>query len=448
MPPSSPAVKGKRPFTKPPTSTVKLPYTGTPSTRSYVMWWGFKVSSKTAGTVYFSLLVLVLLAGIVVGRKSAVAPVKTETALVEEGAVPIRPGPWVDLEQFPMTIAAPEELLNVEEVEKTPVKWFFKGRTRIDLVKLFDDLQVPAAGREALFGSGSPIGSAQGVLLTPSREAVLALNSRALQGIYDQLGGLNENENSRWQILSQDLDSYGKSGISEKTTALLKNLSSPHGKFLLCYCMPYVLSAIPTHEEKVALLKAMTLQHTMLLKLHVTPQSDVYALTEYWGKAFWSNDVKALLESIRKFPNGNRLNILSLLPLLPKSLLYTYPMPQNPQLGPPVIKNCSWTAFNFFRDPPDPRFSDPNYVVERLKTDYRPLQTDPRFGDVMVLLSPDDELLHTAVYVADGIVYTKNGDNPVHPWMLSTLADLTDFFSVELPPGRNLKVQYFRDNHY
>lgn len=416
--------------------------------RPDTLWWGLNVSPKTANLVYLVVLICILAIGIFIGRESVTNTSINQTVSNDEGAVKIKRGPWGDLEYFPIMIEAPKELLKVEGIEETPVKWFFKRFTRNDVSRLFDNLNIPASQRDQLLSPGSLGVYAQGLTISPPREVLYDLKPAAFEGIYRVLAGMNENGNSRWEILSKDVDLYGKMGISEKTISLLKKLSAPYGKYLVCYCMPYVLSAIEGYEEKANLIKALTTQHTMLIKLHITPQTDINALASYWGKAFWTTDVKAILESIKELPKGGRLDILELLPPLPTSLLYTYPLPENPMNGTPVIRNCSWAAFNFFRDPPDPKFSDANYVVEKLKSEYYPIESDPHFGDVMILLTPNDELLHTAVYLADGIVYTKNGDNPLHPWMFSTITDLIDFFSISLSPGQNLSVQYYRNKYY
>ena len=44
--------------------------------------------------------------------------------------------------------------------------------------------------------------------------------------------------------------------------------------------------------------------------------------------------------------------------------------------------------------------------------------------DIAVFLAPDQTMRHVAVYLADDLYFTKNGDNPWHPWVYSTLDDL------------------------
>jgi hypothetical protein len=230
--------------------------------------------------------------------------------------------------------------------------------------------------------------------------------------------------------------------------ASFRGLSCRIGKSLVCYCLPHVLADIPFYNDKIQLLKAIFQHRTMLIRVDIGPSTDIDALVAYWGKAFWATDVRAILESLKRLPAGGQLDIMELLPPLPSALLYTYPLPPNRMNESIVRQNCSWTALNFFRDSPDPRFSDPKIVQEVLKSDYYSVQADPRYGDVIVLLSPAGYLLHTAIYIADDIVFTKNGDDLLQPWVFSPLSDLIDEFSMGLPPGKSPSVLYFRNKNY
>src|SRR5262249_12571189 len=122
--------------------------------------------------------------------------------------------------------------------------------------------------------------------------------------------------------------------------------------------------------------------------------------------------------------------------------------PQNPMAGTPVRRDCQWTAFNFFNETPDARYSDPSYVDEKLKDDYLPVTADPRFGDLLIFLKPDGTRIHAAVYLADNIVFTKNGESPVTPWMFSTIADLIDRYSFQVAPNEHLTVEYYRNKSH
>jgi hypothetical protein len=184
----------------------------------------------------------------------------------------------------------------------------------------------------------------------------------------------------------------------------------------------------------------------MLLRLNITPQSDIDALAQYWGKGCWATDVRTIFQSLQAIPNGTWMSILMVLPPLPSAEIYDFPSPaDNPLQGPPVDRDCHWTSFNFFRDVPDPNFSKPEYVLKELENNYAPIPGDPRYGDIAIFSKPNGDIVHSAVYIADDICFSKNGSSVIQPWTLSTLSDLFQEYSILIPPNQSLTVSYFRN---
>lgn len=365
------------------------------------------------------------------------------------GTFPLKDGPWGNLEYLPISIAAPTELLNVKKTEEMPVRWLFKGYARDRLAQLLKDLNLSYHQQNQLLDPAQLEISAEGAVVNPSPEVVFNLSPKAIEGIYKILALATENNSLREAVPASILEYMTEAnGVSKETVSLFKQVCWRYGDNLVCYCLPQVLASLPTYDQKNHLMKAISRQQTMLLKLWVNPDADINALENYWGKACWSTDVRALLESLAKTPGGGQLDVIELLPPLATQLLYTYPIPQNPLNGPAVKQDCMWTSMNFFREPPNPRFNDPNYILEKLKTDYFQVTTDPRFGDVIMFSTPDQKFIHSAVYLADDIVYTKNGDNPRNPWMLSTIKNLLDIYSINVAEGQKLTLYYFRNKYY
>jgi hypothetical protein len=133
--------------------------------------------------------------------------------------------------------------------------------------------------------------------------------------------------------------------------------------------------------------------------------------------------------------NGNSLDragmhalpITNLLPQFARERLYTYPLPSQP--GDPMM-DCHWSTLNFFNETPDNRFADPNYTVPYLKDHYYQVAKATRYGDLIFLLDGKGNAIHSAVYIADDIVFTKNGNNYMEPWMLMRLKNLLANYSV------------------
>ncbi len=370
------------------------------------------------------------------------------------------PGPWGTLEYVPMVIAPPESLLPVRKLENAQVHWLFKGFSRNDMVKFLDGLDLTTRQREQFLSSATLHTVSNGLELTPASDLFFSLKSGARDAIYKCLADFDENIDTELFFIraSTFQEQFRDSGVSAATLSLLRSVSSTYGDYLVFSGVSCLLSKIPSYEEKSHFLKAITRQNTLMLRLHVGPKSDLNALANYWGKACWNTDVKAMLESLARIPGGAAIDIVDLLPPLPGGLIYTYPIPPNPMAAIPTTpetlrasaarRDCLWTALNFFRDPPDDRYSEPNYVQEKLKLDHFPVSGDPRFGDVVLLTKPNGNVVHAAVFIGADFVYTKNGSTDLHPWMLSTISDLVSLYSYYVPPDQKLVVTCFRNKYY
>jgi len=131
------------------------------------------------------------------------------------------------------------------------------------------------------------------------------------------------------------------------------------------------------------------------------------------------------------------LSLFYLLPKFARNRLYTFPLP--PQAGEPTM-DCHWSTFNFSNDTPDNRFNDPNFAVEYIRKNYYQIAAPSQYGDVLLLMNDHNEVKHSAVFLADDIVFTKNGNNYRQPWMLMRIPDLLATYPATPP----MKPVYMR----
>lgn len=367
----------------------------------------------------------------------------------EDRGIRGNPGPWGEFYYVPFTISAPEEALPVRSVEAHGTHWFFKHHTRGDLAKLFDSENIPSGIRDELLDPTRLEEKAEGITVSPTAGALLNLPDDARKRIYRLLGQIPENRTEILLIHKSTLkDRFGGRGISEETRRLFRKLSCEHGDYLVFSGLATLLTQLRTYEEKAQFLKGITLQQTMLLRIHATPRSDVAALANYWGKGSKSTDVRTIFQSLSKIPVGTWVNIVMVLPSVPASELYEYPVaPDNPLAGPAHARDCHWTTFNFFRDPPQLEVT-PEDLIKELKEHYAPAVGDPRYGDVLLLSTSQGEIIHSCVYIADNIVYTKNGSTAISPWLLEQLPDLLSQYYFMAPEGESLKISSYRNKQF
>ena len=104
---------------------------------------------------------------------------------------------------------------------------------------------------------------------------------------------------------------------------------------------------------------------------------------------------------------------MHLLPPFARRRLYTYhPVTEEKSR---YHLDCHWTALNFFSEQPDDRFGDVKEVSRALNGDYHRVSGNLRLGDVVVFMD-QKKPVHSAVYVADDVLFTKNGRGSSMPW--------------------------------
>jgi hypothetical protein len=148
-------------------------------------------------------------------------------------------------------------------------------------------------------------------------------------------------------------------------------------------------------------------------------------------------DIRPMLEALKQLPDGGTVSLLYLLPKFARERLYTFPLP--PQPGDPTM-DCHWTTFNFSNETPDNRFNDPAFAVEYIQKNYYQIAAPSQYGDILLLMNDKNEIKHSATYLADDLVYTKNGNNYRQPWMLMRIPDLLATYP-NTPP---MKAIYMR----
>ena len=127
-----------------------------------------------------------------------------------------------------------------------------------------------------------------------------------------------------------------------------------------------------------------------------------------------------------------------LLPPFARLRLNTFP---NPSTDPMAIRqDCFWSAMNFFNETPDPQYYDQQSTVRALKDDFYITREKPVFGDRIMLMDKSNMALHMCVYIADGVVFTKNGADFKAPWVLMKLSDMLALY----PSTQGLSLVTYR----
>ena len=69
-----------------------------------------------------------------------------------------------------------------------------------------------------------------------------------------------------------------------------------------------------------------------------------------------------------------------------------------------------------------------NVALTTLRRDYYIVEGNYQLGDVIALLDAEGDLYHVVVYLADDLVFTKNGTSPLAPWTIMPLQRVKDYY--------------------
>jgi hypothetical protein len=344
------------------------------------------------------------------------------------------PGPWGNLEYARISLEPPDEFIPEDGHSFGPTRWYFEGYTTARLGEFLGRCGLSAPQCAELTNTATWSPKTNGVFVMPSDELVLGLDEPARRQIYTVLANSPVNALYLWPFTSRadNADAwFGQAGLSKPTLALLKKLTYRRGQFLCLSDMSVIYPRIASIEERRRLIKMLARTSTLLMKLQVKPDSDVNELCNYWAKGQRSKDIEALLDSLAKIPGGMTIDVAHLLPPFARKRLYTFPVPFSDPSAP--WPDCNWTAMNFFHDPPDDRYYDNDAWQHELRDNYTQV-FPPTFGDLIVFYRPDGAPIHMAVYIADDVVFTKNGSSNFCPWTIMKWDDLVANYTLDYTP--------------
>jgi hypothetical protein len=183
--------------------------------------------------------------------------------------------------------------------------------------------------------------------------------------------------------------------------------------------------------ERMEIVKVLSRQTAVLARLRIRPDTDIDKLLGYWGRGIQVKDVHPLLDSVARLPDGGDVSLMYLLPKFARERLNTFPMPS--KAGDPIM-DCHWSTMNFFNDPPSNLFTNTSYTVSYITENCYQVAQPSLYGDIILILDEQDNAIHSAVYLAEDLVFTKNGNNMSQPWMLMHLGDLLARYTLDTPP--------------
>lgn len=350
-------------------------------------------------------------------------------------------GPWGLIEFNYLYLEAPDELVATFPVPNSQPRWFFPAAKESDLKALFEQAKLPAAMVARMFEKTQMLAVDGAVTFFPTVAEIEAMTPEARKVIYSRLARTDRNVFHADPVVftGGDVDAWLRDArIRPELKEKMRLMAYRRGNVPVFSDVEVLLSYAQSDAEVRRIMKLVTRVRTLVARVKVTPDTDFVALYEYWSDQRRSRSIRPFLDSIAENPGDTSLDVIHLLPALPRRLLYTYPTFDLATSG--RLPDCHWTSLNFFSRNPNAYYLDSRLASAHVVETYAKVSAPYRFGDVLFFINASGGAIHSCVYVADDIVYTKNGDNALTPWILMRMPNVIDIYSEQ--PG--LQIQGYR----
>ena len=360
-------------------------------------------------------------------------------AIIEEGE-PVwhsKPGPWGNLEIRSIYLEAPDELVAGLKQPSTTTAWHFPGGSEANLTALFDRAGLTKDTQTKLLQPQRML-LHEGVLtLFPDPALLPTLTIEQRSVIYRELAAssLNGMHVSPAYVLADNPDDWLKEAkLTTTQKQTVKSLLWKDHEVFAFSDLSILLSQTSSDAEVIQVFKFMTRVRTLVVTLNLPMGVDWKPLAQYWTDSGRIKQSVPLLVSAAERDSLRSIDLTHLLPSFARSRLYTFPSIEAAAEG--RLPDCQWTCLNFFSSTPHNYFLDAKMSRTRLIESYDVVKDEYRFGDVLEFLDDKGDALHACVYLADNVVFTKNGDGMIKPWVLMWLSDVKKLYQRE--PGHTI----------
>jgi hypothetical protein len=386
-----------------------------------------------------------IVAVVLMGNQHAGQEQRPLTPLLHHDGAFSRPGPWGKLEYAEVNLELPDEFVYLPTPDQAPVRWCFAGHTQQRALEFLKSAGLTATQLVAI--EQAPwSATADGAVVSPGDELLLALTSTQRGKIYPFLAGMTENNRTVDPVFfhAATLDkTLEQSGLQPESINLLKSCLYPHSDSVLLFAdFEPVLRKLTDDDERRRFLKTVLGRKATLARLKFDERCNVETLANYWGAGGRRKDLIPLLNALQRLEGAWGLNVVYLLPHFMRDRLYDYPFP--PATANVPKQDCFWSAMNALNDQPDDRFNNMQYVQQVLEKEYFVIPEPTQLGDLVFIAKPDGDAVHAAVFVADDLFFTKNGDHFSQPWVLQHKDDLLETYAIRFPTTQGLVPHYYR----
>lgn len=352
------------------------------------------------------------------------------------------PGPWGRLWYAPAIIELPPDRVRVMPTPPPLPRWYLECASTRELQGALEGCGLDDGQVQGLLETYVALTNGPGYTLQPSTNLVVSLKPEVRSKLYALLSRFPQNAGQRdpFRFSGDGSQDWLKgSHLEPAAEELVRSLIYHHGRTPMFSDMAFLLNRYPSAQMQSTLFRVLSREATVVARVRVLPEDDVDALARYWGGRARQDEVLTRLKTMQTTEACCDVPVSSLLPPFARDRLYRYS-----QQGDPAFASCHYSSMNFLNTQADDRFTNLDEVNKALARDYVEV-TDNHFrlGDIILFVTSGGGAIHSCNYVADQIVFTRNGGEMIQPWILTTLDALLDFYSWQEPV--HLKVMRRRD---
>lgn len=366
------------------------------------------------------------------------------TAIPTTKAAPYesQPGSWGKLIGDYIYLEAPLALVETFALPSTQTRWTFLAQQEAELPKLLGGLGISEPDVQTLISKA--VREESYLHLLPQLDFVVNLPSGIRAALYTELAKLpiNEYQVDPVLIVGASIEEwYHTSKLRPEIVQKIRQMSYLRGETTAFSDIPVLLSLAQSDSEARLIFKSCTRTRSLMVRLQLDKATNVPELLAYWsfGVGIRRKDIEPIIQSIIESDTLKDLGLSHIIPALPRKLLYTYPGLDMAKHG--LLPDCHWTSLNFYNFDPYQYLLDSRLATSKVLENFIPVESPYQFGDILFFLdNTTGDAFHSCVYIADTLVFTKNGRNVLSPWIIMTIDDVK---KVYLFRG-NGRVQGFR----
>jgi hypothetical protein len=345
----------------------------------------------------------------------------------------LREGPWGRLYARPVLLTPPKRVFD-PDFTLGDGKWYFEKAPLAEIEALLKSCGLSDQQSATLVSLLQPVEATPGLLaVAPPHDLVLGLTPDVRSRFYRRLALLDANfaQCQPFRMAERHLQSWMESdGFDNSLERDVRGLLWRSGDTLMFSDYNLLASRMSAPSERIAFQQLLAQKVSLFLRIEITPDANVVQLNDYWSADGRGEEVLPILSSTAA-SGGGTIGIMNLMPPFVREHLNRFP--EEPTAGAP-LPACHWSSLNVFtRGEPDHSFHETAAVEREIRTRYRRVEDHPRFGDLVLLNEPNGSSIHSAVYIADDIIFTKNGPSPATPWVFSTIEEMKAAYPSSVP---------------